>query len=399
MEMQGLYGDVDRWIARRVREVDHLRDSLLNSDVEQSRVGRLTTPPMDADGDGDAGEFTNNNNDDGISSQQLVLECVFTHLMQPGGLIPLSRTKRAKAPLSNKKPSTAERAPPSSTLPSELLRTWSPLLMYLTRNWEGITAAFVSSLQRTITSQSAHDDDDEHADLFLEDKSYRYTCIAWLIYIVSSFLPTRNNQEEDQELCTAFANNLATDGIAISTACTSILQDCLLSAVSSSARAKALIPVIMHLTNVLRALSPSSSSPNDAADVDQWEHLVQLIQSKIAQSSAAAADVAEDTDMLKGFEDMSDPSAAPQSGSDDTHHIVQDMQQRYEDLIRMLGVVPDHGEQAQDAMNSAPEEDQPSTTSAQEAPLDESSPAPLALPPGWSIPADDEWKPRPIGCF
>lgn len=426
-ELQGVYAEVDRWIARRVREVEHMQDRLrLESRNDSGGGGRSRGYGGDRDEDSDEDVDA----DDDVTAQAQVLRHVFDYLLQPGGLIPLSKSKRAKW-AATKATSRKDRDLTSTstlpTLPRELIRTWTPLLIHLTRNWEGVGDALIAALGQVMFGDIAEESESitttTSSGLFLSDKSYRSTCLAWVGIVVP---PTASSDVEAEELQSALRQPHQS--------VTNLLRESLITATTTTAatttRGKALLPLIAHLVEVVKQHDGSS---DDGGGSMMWEEMAALVRIRLSRETKQrsrkrdvnghghgmnGAVLDGGGELLKGFEDMDDGSSSrtammPASSTNvdadedddadaDAAVIVGEMQGRYEDVLRLLR--GESGEQEGDERQEADEE--MDTEEADPQGISALAPkaaavdtlANVVLPRGWSVPSDAEWTPAPIGC-
>ncbi|CAO1633646.1 unnamed protein product [Sympodiomycopsis kandeliae] len=326
-ELTALYSETDAWIASQDQEVQDLlqrQQHTLASQEDQSSSEQ--------------------------SASSKVLYHLFEHLLQPGGFIPLSKAKRAKR---------------QSSLPTEVLRTWSPLLIHLIREWDNVGDTLMKAINDVILNDN---------QLFLSDKSYRYTILAWIQYLLT---PSADD-DLHHHLQNTFHSNKALQRLV-----TQSLY--FLPSTSSSSKYKI---IHAHISNLITHFS-------DTRQQTKYTQILDLFSSPCTDTG----DDEEEEEMLKGFEDM-DRSPQSQAVQQD-EEMMREMKRRYDEVVEMLGASVS-GDDCQESDDVA-EQEQSERMDTQEdnhhrTEEEEEEEEEIDLPSGWSRPSQSQWKPAPIGC-
>ena len=332
--------------------------------------GAGSAKPRAQGDEADARNATLMDPDDVDECTKSALSDLINQLLQPGGLIPLSRSKRVPA----------SAAGDAIALPAEVASTWSPLLGYLRDTYGPIFGQLLSeelfeamlgpsegdepsTVQDPASNTTADADDDagdpssQHWKLeAFASPSYRKTAEAWMRYLVTSVPPS-----------TPMPNSIAAAG--------------------GNRAPAALITDIEVAELCLPVRSPGSTSLLEflcARNDELQQRIGPLVAVLQVQSLVQASEA--DLPTLPG-----DAQASGFEGS------LEVMQRRLDEMNALPSLsVTAAPEKQQD---EAEESERPIEVDSAEnvAGVERSSTA-SKMPVGWSM-APSDWKPTPLGCL
>lgn len=295
--------------------------------------------------------------DDVDECTKSALGCLVNQLIQPGGLIPLGKSKRVQA----------SAVDDEIALPGELASMWTPLLGYLRDTYGPIfgqllTEDLVEAAVRQVEPAGDADDDaaenaDDHPNdeawkaAAFSEMTYRNTAEAWIRYLVTTVPPPSTN--------------------------------------SSAARTPTTLITDVEVSEMCLPLRSSSSTSILEFLCDRNSDLKARTEPLLSVLKLSASVTAADSDDDDGFET---PKEAEGEGSGFESQL-EVMQKRLDemDAVKWGEAAVEDETMAGDG-EGAPDGVVESTTT------DDDRGAAKKMPKGWAM-VSAEWKPTPFGCL